>query len=57
VSLPNRQRGAREEHRKPGRSAKPERWQVKEGQLEETGEVGKGTAEYSVMPVWPQWLV
>jgi len=22
-----------------------------------TGETGTGTAEYSVMPVWPQWLV
>ena len=26
-------------------------------EVEETGEVGTGTAEYSVMPVWPQWLV
>jgi hypothetical protein len=24
-------------------------------EVEETGEVGTGTAEYSVMPVWPQW--
>ncbi len=26
-------------------------------EVEETGEVGTGTAEYSVMPTWPQWLV
>jgi len=26
-------------------------------EVEETGEVGTGTAEYSIMPVWPQWLV
>jgi len=26
-------------------------------EVEETGEVGTGTAEYSVMPSWPQWLV
>jgi hypothetical protein len=25
-------------------------------EVEETGERGTGTAEYSVMPVWPQWL-
>jgi len=25
-------------------------------EVEETGEVGNGTAEYSVMPVWPQWM-
>jgi len=24
-------------------------------EVEETGETGTGTAEYSVMPVWPQW--
>ncbi|MBW2231730.1 MAG: hypothetical protein JRH17_15190 [Deltaproteobacteria bacterium] len=24
-------------------------------EVEETGEVGNGTCEYSVMPVWPQW--
>jgi hypothetical protein len=26
-------------------------------EVEETGEVGTGTAEYSVMPAWPQWIV
>ena len=26
-------------------------------EVEETGEVGTGTAEYDVMPPWPQWLV
>jgi hypothetical protein len=26
-----------------------------EYEVEETGEVGTGTSEYSVMPVWPQW--
>ena len=25
-------------------------------EVEETGEKGTGTAEYSVMPAWPQWL-
>jgi len=25
-------------------------------EVEETGETGTGTAEYSVMPPWPQWL-
>jgi hypothetical protein len=24
-------------------------------EVEETGEVGTGTAEYSIMPPWPQW--
>jgi len=24
-------------------------------EVEETGEVGTGTSEYSIMPVWPQW--
>jgi hypothetical protein len=26
-------------------------------EVEETGEVGTGTAEYDVMPALPQWLV
>jgi hypothetical protein len=26
-------------------------------EVEETGEVGTGTSEYSIMPVFPQWKV
>ena len=31
------------------------KWVLALEQVEETGEVGTGTAEYSIAPAWPQW--